>query len=159
MTNSATEKKDVNFIETEEHVKLVETVKPFISVDKGIANFDASKAIDAALKELGTSEKEVRNAYKKVTAVNNAVRRAFGEAALADMAKHTGVDEVSIDYHVAQEKVSLTSRRKSEARNPSTGETIVSYGNTQIRRSVKGSTKQNTSISEHLKAIGAKKLA
>lgn len=156
---SNVDKKEVNFIDTEEHLALVEAVKPHIKVENGAATFDAPKAIEEGLKVLGTTEKEVKTAYKKVTALNNAVRRAFGEMAVEELAKNKGVDEIGLEYHVAQEKVALTSRRKSESRNPSTGEPIVSYGNTQIRRSVKGSTKANTSIADHLKAIGAKKLA
>lgn len=152
-------KTEVSYVETQEHLALVEAVKPFITVADGKAEIDASKAVDAGLKLLDTNEKEVRAVHKKVTSLNNAVRRAFGELAIEEMSKNKGVDEISMDYHVGQEKVSMTSRRTLEARNPSTGETVISHGNTQIRRSIKGSTKQNVSIADHLKAIGAKKLA
>lgn len=151
--------KEVNFLDTEEHVSLVEAVKPFITVQNGEVNFDEAKAVEAGLNVLGTNVKDIRGVHKKVTAFNNAVRRVFGEKAIEDMAANKGVDEISLTYHVGQEKVAMTSHRELEARNPKTGEPIVSYGNTQIRRSIKGSTKQNVSIAEHLKSIGAKKLS
>lgn len=153
------ETKEVNFIETEEHLKIVEAVKPHLSIEKGEVKFDRDEAVKAAFEVVETTEKEVKTAYKKTTAVNNAIRRVFGELAIEDMAKNKEVNEVATKFSVAGETVSLTTRRNDETRNPSTGEVTPVQGATTIRRSVKGSVKQNTSIGDHLKAIGAKKLA
>lgn len=138
--------------------EVAEIVKPFIKTTDSAVEFDEKAASEAAFAALGTTEKELNNAYKTVTTYTNGVRLAIGEAAIDVLAKNKDIEELRNTMKVAGEKVTLTTRRQWVDRNVKTGEEIVSHGGTRVKRVVTGSKTTNNDIRDHLAKIGASKL-